>query len=311
MDPLSMLGESKDVGLAIAQAIAFVAGAYFFIQWDRNRTGSANKDDTQVGLKLVLFGIILASIVLLAGGLEHLLGFVLGGFKGGSMPVRAALPPIIVGGAAVFVVLQLLLPRTNHAKFPQAARFTVGWLALVYGIFTVVHVYGFLMSLFTGQEWHYTSGEFAAALVSVALAFPALRSFGGMSGWVEPAPPAAPYGNYGGPSGPNMGVPGQGMPPGGSGGYGPPGAPGGGGYGPPGGGQPGGGGYGPPGGGAPPSGGGYGPPGGGGAPPGGGGYGPPGGGGAPPGGGYGGGGGAPPGGGFGPGGGSGGGYPPR
>ncbi|HEY4177444.1 MAG TPA: hypothetical protein VGM90_11445 [Kofleriaceae bacterium] len=302
MDFLSLLGDSKDAaagGLAIAQAIAFVAGAYFFIQWDKNRTGSANKDDTQVGLKLVLFAIILASISILTGGVEHLLGFILGGFKGGSMPVRASLPPIIVGGGAVFVVLKMLLPRTNHAEYPQSARFTVGWLALTYGVASVIHVYGFLMGLFTGAEWYRTSSELGAAFVSIAFAFPALRSFGGMSNWTEPPPPANPYGAYpGGPSGPNMGVPGSGMPPGGSGGYGPPGggAPPGGGYGPPGGGgaPPGGGGYGPPGGG-----GGYGPPGGGGAPPGGGGYGPPGGGGAPP------------GGGFGPGGGSGGGYPPR
>ena len=44
--------------------VAFVIGAYFFIVLDRQRANSPSKDDTQVGLKLVLFGVMYAGLAL-------------------------------------------------------------------------------------------------------------------------------------------------------------------------------------------------------------------------------------------------------
>ena len=72
-----------ETAVAGALLVGFVAAGYALITIDRRRDGSTSRDDGQVGLKLALWGVIVAGVVMAAGGLGDLLAFVLGGFKGG------------------------------------------------------------------------------------------------------------------------------------------------------------------------------------------------------------------------------------
>jgi hypothetical protein len=272
---LDVIGKDPTVMAGALAAFVFVGAAYFIITLDRQRANSPSKDDTQIGIKLVLYGLILAGISLAVAGITGFLAFVFSGAKGGSLPIRAAFPPILVGVGVVAAVAKVLLPRTNAATFKQPERYLLGALALQYGVFAILGISGVLNGVFLEYPWIMTSSSLASTIVSAALAFVAINRFGATSGWTMPAPP------------PPMQYPPQGGPPPG-GGY----PPQGGGYPPQGGGYP------------PPQGGGYPPPQGGGYPPQGGG---PQGGGYPPQGG------GPQGGGYPPpqGGGGGGGYPPR
>src|SRR5262249_3550846 len=83
-------------GLASA-GVLFVVASYLFISIDRNRATSASKDDNQVGIKLVLFGLTMVGIGLAANGVEQVLAYALGGFKGGGGPLKTFLPSVIVG----------------------------------------------------------------------------------------------------------------------------------------------------------------------------------------------------------------------
>jgi len=247
MELLGALG-GKDPSAIIGTvaAIVFVGAGYFFISLDRQRATSASKDDTQVGLKLVLYGLILAGVSIAASGVTTLLSFIFGGFKGGSLAIRMALPSIIVGALVVLIVAKAMLPRTNAATQKQPERFLLGALGIQYGVFAILAVNGLLSGLFLEQPWGYTSGNLAAVAVSGAIAFLAISRFGALAGWTAPPPPAAPMypppqgGGYP-PQGGGYPPQGGGYPPPQGGGYPPQGQ--GGGYGPP---QGGGGGYGPP-----------------------------------------------------------------
>src|SRR4051812_12351709 len=94
-------------------AVFFVGFGYFVLTLDRARPNSASKDDTQAGIKLVFYGLILAGIAMAALGLIGLLSYMLGGFKGGAGQIKGALPPIVVGALTVLIVAKALLPRTN------------------------------------------------------------------------------------------------------------------------------------------------------------------------------------------------------
>src|SRR5258706_15215584 len=98
---MEAMAEKAPMILGAITALIFVGASYFMITLDRGRANSTSKDDTQVGLKLVLFGLILAGIQVAAGGATGLLAFMLGGFKGGSPPARQDLPPIILGAIPV------------------------------------------------------------------------------------------------------------------------------------------------------------------------------------------------------------------
>jgi hypothetical protein len=260
--PELMIQQIAMKGLQLAQIlpyivlpVLFLVFSYAMITIDRRREGSTNKDDTQVGLKLVLFGLALAGISVASDGIEGLLGYVLGGFKGGAGPIKLAIPPILVGGGVTFAILTMMLPRTNTKTAPQAERFAVGVLGVVYGAIAIGQASIFLNGLFNSMPWGFiTAPALAGLLTSGAIGFLALNRLGSLSSWSAPQRPAAPMAPAGYPSAP-------------AGGYG---------------GQQGGG-YPPQGGGYPPQGGGY-PPQGGGYPPqqGGGGYPPQGGGGYPP-----------------------------
>lgn len=234
-------------------AILFVGAAYFLLTLDRQRANSLSKDDTQAGLKIVLFGIVMAGVIMAAGGAQTLLTYVFAGFKGGSGPIKVAIPPIVIGALAVVIVVKAILPRTNAATQRQPERFLLGALGIQFAVLGMISLNGFLTGLFTDVAWGANAGNVAGTVVSAAVLFFSLGRFGALSGWTAPVAP------------PPMQHPPQG------GGY-----------------PPQGGGYPPQGGGYPPQGGGYPPQGGGGYPPqGGGGYPPQGGGGYPPQGGYG------------------------
>jgi len=241
-------------------ALTFVAFGYFMITLDRSRAGSTSKDDTQVGIKLVLHGLILMGVMMAAGGVTEIAAYVFSGFKGGSGPIKHAVAPIAIGALTIVLAAKAFLPRTNNSSNHQAERFMLGALAIIYAGFMLLALDQFIDGLINDRPWEANSGAFASGLVSAAVALLGIFRLGSISGWVAPAPPPAP------PPQQHSG----GMPQGG--GY-----------------PPQGGGYPPQGGGYPPQGGGYPPQGGGGYPPqGGGGYPPQGGGGYPPqGGGYG------------------------
>jgi hypothetical protein len=250
MNPERMLGGlagEAPAMLAAAVAIAFVGLGYFAVLFDRRRENSPSKDDTQVGIKLVLYGLILAGIGLTAQGATLLLAFVLGGFKGGGAAIKISLPPILVGVGTVFVVMQMLLPRTNSKTASQVERFAAGFLGIIYGVQAISGLNATLSGLFTSAPWGMTAAALAGVLVNGGIAFVAVTRLGSLSSWTMPVRPAAPM--------PPAGYPPQG------GGY-PPQQ---GGYPPQQGGYP------PQQGGYPPQGGGY-PPQGGGYPPQGGGY---------------------------------------
>ena len=251
MDVLGALGGKEVFAiLGTVAAIVFVGAGYFFISLDRQRATSTSKDDTQVGLNLVLYGLVLAGISIAAGGVTTLLSFIFGGFKGGSLPIRQALPTIIVGALVVVLIAKAMLPRTNAATQKQPERFLLGALGIQYGVLAIIAVNGLLSGLFLEAPWAYTSSNLASVAVSGAIAFLAISRFGSLAGWTTPPPAQPMYPPQGGGYPPQGGYPppqggypppqGGGYPPQGGGGFPPQG---GGGYPPQGGG---GGGYGPP-----------------------------------------------------------------
>jgi hypothetical protein len=243
--------------------IALLFFGYLFITLDRRREGSPSKDDKQVGLKLVLYGLMLVGLTFAVGGVNMLLTYILSGFKGGAEPIKQALPSILVGGGAVAGLFLAFLPRTNTKDFPQVERFFFGLLALTYGAQVIFALNNLLSYLFMSAPWAMTAGNVSRVAVSGAIAFVSLMRFGALSNWSAPVRPALPPAGYPPQQGGGYPPQGGGYPPQGGGGY-----------------PPQGGGYPPQGGGYPPQGGGYPPQGGGGYPPQGGGYG--GGGGYPP-----------------------------
>ena len=225
--------------LPLGLGVAFVVASYFLIVLDRNRPNSPSKDDTQVGLKLVLFGVILSGLALAVSGTADVLAYALGGFKGGSLELREAAPSLLVGAGAAALAWKLFLPRTNHASARQPERLFLGAVAIMGAIAAIVSLDSFLTDLFTEAAWVETSRGLAGALPTGAVATLALLRLGQLSGWAAPPPRAMP---------PQYPPQGGGYPPQGGGGYPPPGYP-------------------PQGGGYPPQGGGYPPQGGGGYPP--------------------------------------------
>ena len=234
MDPDILRAVLPMVWLAVGiiLPVVFVGVGYLYLSLDRQRANSPNKDDTQVGLKLVLWGLVIAGVVIAAGGVTQLLAYIFGGFKGGSGPIRQAMPTIIVGAVVVLGVAKAMLPRTNNAKERQAERYALGLLGVAFGVQAIVALNGLVSGLFLSYPWAVTSGSLASLAVTGAVTVLAVNRFGAMSGWVQMAPPAPPAQ----------------FPPQQGGGY----PPQGGGYPPQGGGYP------PQGGGYPPQGGGYG-----------------------------------------------------
>jgi uncharacterized membrane protein YgcG len=171
----------------------FLVVAYYFIQQDRNRPNSTTKDDTQVGIKLVLYALALTAVALAVAGGVQFLGYALGGFKGGTAVLKQALPPLLVGGGAAAVLLFVFLPKTNASTQKQPLRFFLGALAVQYAAMAIISFNGVLSGLFQDAPWSaVTSKAFASFIVNAAVGFFALLQFGKISGWTM-APPAAQY----------------------------------------------------------------------------------------------------------------------
>ena len=102
---------------------------YLMITIDRSRANSQSKDDTQVGIKIVLYGIILAGVCWRRAVSTSSPTYVFAGFKGGRAD-QVALPPIVVG-ALTSCVAKVLLPRTNAANHqPRALERSARWAQL-------------------------------------------------------------------------------------------------------------------------------------------------------------------------------------
>jgi hypothetical protein len=258
-------------------ALALIVLGYFFIVWDKRKDESANKDDGQVGLKLVLYAIGLFSLGIAAGAVTGILGWAIAGAKSaagasGSAPLKVGIGGLVAGGGGLAAVMLMFLPRTNTHQYPQIERYALGAVAVLTGMGTLMGLNKFLSFLLgAAPGWPPKAHALANLVVMGGVAFLALNRFGSLSGWTAPAKPVMPsmpqgYGQQ--PGFPQQGqIPqqqqgGYPMPQQQQGGY----PPQGGGQMPP---QQGGGGYPPQGGGYPPQGGGGGlpPPGGGGYPP--------------------------------------------
>ncbi len=240
--------------IPIAVAIVFIGASYFIITIDRTRANSPSKDDTQVGIKLVIWAFIIAGVGFAAAGLDSIMSFALGGFKGGSMMIRGALAPIIVGAGTVVMFGLLLLPKTNNGTMKQPERYAFGLMGFAYGIQALFELTQVINGVFVSASWGDISSGLSGGVIHGAIGFLAIIMLGAKSGWSGPAPPQRMMQQMPGQGGqPPGGYPpqGGGYPPQGGGGYPPQG---GGGYNPQGGGgyPPQGGGYPPPGGGYPP-----------------------------------------------------------
>jgi hypothetical protein len=215
---------SEAAGLEMPMLVAtFGLLGYAVLQLDRRRDGSPSRDDTQIGLKVALFAVLAASVLLAASGARSLLAFILGGFKGFST-MRSALATLVAGGGVAFATYALLLPRTNYQEKPAVERITLGMVGLVVGGRALLELDGFLKNLFAGSSWSDISSGLASVGVAGGVAALALIRLGSLSGWravpkVPPMPMQPPM--TGQPMPPPAGMPplGGGYPPNNSGGY--------------------------------------------------------------------------------------------
>ena len=150
---MEKLSELLGAELAPVAAIAFVFVGYVMVTIDRTRATSPSRDDYQVGLKLVLFGLLLAGVQLLASGVSGFLGFALSGFKGGSTVAKMTIPPIIVGGLTMLGIEKGLLPRTNRGLFRQAERYFLGAVGASFGAIAILQLDLMLTNLFVDGSW--------------------------------------------------------------------------------------------------------------------------------------------------------------
>ena len=183
---------SAIIGLTpVTLAPAFLVLAYFFIVWDSRQPDSPNKDDTQIGLKLVLYVFVLVAVGLLMVGATMLLHYLLSGAKVDSSFVKVAVALLITGGVTFFVTNFLFLPRTNTKEFPKASRITVGALSAVAGIGAVLSLAMLLSGLILDIGWRASSGFLASLAVTGGVLAVTLSRFGAMSNWTIPQRPAA------------------------------------------------------------------------------------------------------------------------
>jgi hypothetical protein len=207
-------------------APAFLAFAYFFLVWDSRRADSPNKDDGQIGLKLVLYFFIIIGIGFAAGGIATLLGYLLSGAKVGTSVLKQGLAGILSGVVPIFAVAVVLLPRTNYLQYTRAARLSYGYLAAVGGFVALQSLQRVVSLLIMSDPWASTSGQIAHLLVFGGVAGFALSRLGSLSSWSAPVRPApmAPSQGYPPQGGgyPPQGYPPQGYPQSYGGGYGPP-----------------------------------------------------------------------------------------
>lgn len=180
--------------LGAGTAIAFVFAGYLAIALDRLRADSPNRTDTQVGLKLVLVGFVLAGTIIAIGYTERVVAMMLGGFHDFVSVVKLAVPGVLVGAGVAMVVGYSLLPRTNASTSHQVERFALGWLGVVYGVRAMYGLVAMFDDVVIGTAWAETSSSLATAGIGSAVALLSVMRLGQRSGWssAPPAPATAP-----------------------------------------------------------------------------------------------------------------------
>lgn len=167
----------------VALVAVFILVAYLVITIDRRREASSSKDDTQVGIKLVIFGLMAVALLSAASATQHLLAFVLGGFKGGWKAMRGPVASVIAMGGPAVALYLFFLPRTNYQERPAAERMATGLVAAFAGAGLLVGLDHFLRFLFAGAAWVDISAGLASVGVWGGLAVLSVIRLGTMSGW--------------------------------------------------------------------------------------------------------------------------------
>lgn len=175
--------------MLIAGSFAVLLLGYFYIFWDRRKDGSLNQGDGQVGIKLVLYTLLLVSLGLAVGAIESILGYILAAGKNqdglkGAGPLKMGIASLVAGGVGVAAIMFACLPLTNVREYPQVERFAVGAVALVAGLATVLGLQETLQNFFGRVDsWAPRAHTLASFLVSAGLAALAIMRFGSLSGW--------------------------------------------------------------------------------------------------------------------------------
>lgn len=189
-----MLGNSANPATFLVPA--FVVLGYFYILLDRRREDSVSKGDGQVGVKLVLCGLVLQGLSSVVGGVVSLLDFILSGFSPTST-LKAAFAAIAAGAAVAGLSFAVGYRRTNADKFSQVNRFAAGVVTLAAGLFAAMMLAALLNGLMGGGGWAAIRGPLSPLVVYGALAFVAAGIHGKLSGIVSAAPAPAPAAGYG------------------------------------------------------------------------------------------------------------------
>ena len=178
--------------MLIAASFAVLLLGYFYIFWDRRKDTSPNQGDGQVGIKLVLYTLLLVSLGLAVGAIESILGYILAAGKNhdglkGAGPLKMGIASLVAGGVGVAAIMFACLPLTNVREYPQVERFAVGAVALIAGLATVLGLQETLQNFFGRVDiWAAKAHALASFLVSAGLAALAIMRFGSLSGWQSP-----------------------------------------------------------------------------------------------------------------------------
>ncbi len=180
-------------GIGASLALTFFVGAYFFAVWDSRREGAG--DDGQIGLKLVLFTLMISALGIAMGGASTLLHYLLSGAKTGTPAIKAGVAGIASGGLVLVGLVMMMLPRTNSNEHPKLLRLTLGFVAAIAGSAAIAFFGNFVSSMIMGGgTWAGKSGGLASFITFGAVGFLALNKLGSLSGWVATsAPPQAGY----------------------------------------------------------------------------------------------------------------------
>jgi len=204
---------AEQINDPITLASMFVVVSYVVITLDRRREGSPNRDDTQVGIKLVIFALMITAVLTAAHAAQLLLGFILGGFKGGWKAMRDPFASMIAFGGPAVALYLLFLPRTNYTERPAAERMAVGAVAAIAGAVALTGLDAFLRFLLAGADWAFISAGLASVGVWGGVAVLAILRLGALSGWRVMMPRAPQMPMMPPMSGPMGQPPQQGMPP--------------------------------------------------------------------------------------------------
>jgi hypothetical protein len=160
----------------------FLVLGYFAVLIDRRREGSPSRDDNQVGIKLVLYGVAIVAMLMVVGGLQRLFEYVLGGFKPIEV-LKQAGAALVAGGFVALGVIALALPRTNARAMPQVERYAWGLIALYTGITAVFALHLVVEGVFMSQPWAQIAGFLAQLFAYGVVTILAIARLGRLSSW--------------------------------------------------------------------------------------------------------------------------------